>query len=143
VIEMPPGRCAHCPVDRASPCAGLEVRRFCELIDPAYAAFNPNYCSLLQQLSAESIAGSPSGRAEDGLDHVLGVAESVSLLRQMKACPHRVVAAGCGCLGLARCALGRGHNQLVSHFDCFACLRARVHESHGRAGLSRETGILE
>jgi hypothetical protein len=49
-----------------------------------------------------------------------GVAESWALTRRMKACPHRAVDPGCGCSG-ARCALKPG--AVVSHRDCFACLK--------------------
>lgn len=47
------------------------------------------------------------------------VAEAVELTRRMNACPFRSTE-GCGCSG-ARCALRGG--AIVSHLDCFACLR--------------------
>jgi hypothetical protein len=48
------------------------------------------------------------------------VRESLELTRLMRACPYRSTDAGCGCSG-GRCAL-RGAS-VVSHIDCFACLR--------------------
>jgi hypothetical protein len=48
------------------------------------------------------------------------VAESIDLIRQMRACPYRSVDAGCGCSG-GRCALRGG--AMVGHIDCFDCLR--------------------
>jgi hypothetical protein len=54
------------------------------------------------------------------------VAQSAELLRQMKACHFRSVSPGCGCSG-AWCSLkvdasGR-RPAIVSHQDCFACLK--------------------
>jgi hypothetical protein len=123
VIGTAAARCTHCPVDPPSPCAGLEVRRLCELIDPAHAAYNPDYIPLLQKMSADSIARERSGVGDDDLESSFGVAESIALLRRMKECPHRA-AADCSCSGLARCSLGRGYNALVNYLDCFTCLRA-------------------
>lgn len=52
------------------------------------------------------------------------VAESLSVLERMRACPHRTAEASCGCGGMATCALGKGRDGLASHRDCFACLRS-------------------
>jgi hypothetical protein len=53
----------------------------------------------------------------------LPVAESLALTRRMKGCPHRSVDAGCGCNG-GRCAARGG--AIVSHLDCFSCLRSQT-----------------
>jgi hypothetical protein len=47
-------------------------------------------------------------------------AEALGLVRAMKACSFRSSGPGCGCAG-GRCALRLG--ALVSHLDCFDCLR--------------------
>jgi hypothetical protein len=47
-------------------------------------------------------------------------AEALALVTAMKACSFRSSGAGCGCAG-GRCALRLG--ALVSHLDCFDCLR--------------------
>jgi hypothetical protein len=36
-------RCIHCPTPENLPCAGLDVRRFCELIDPSRPQYNARY----------------------------------------------------------------------------------------------------
>ena len=46
--------------------------------------------------------------------------ESVDLARRMNACPRRTVDPGCGCNG-GRCGARGG--AVVSHVDCFDCLR--------------------
>jgi len=48
-------------------------------------------------------------------------AEGVESVRRMKACPFRSDNPGCGCQGNGRCALRGG--AVVSHRDCFSCLR--------------------
>jgi hypothetical protein len=101
-------------------CQGRTIRRFCELIDPAHAAYNPDYLSLLQRLAREP------GQDEPALDRpgdAPSLAESLALIEQMKACPHRLPEADCGCAGLARCDLSKGREGLVNHLDCFDCLR--------------------
>src|SRR3954454_9779473 len=113
-------RCALCPIEPGMVCLGRTIRRFCELIDPAHAAYNPDYLSLLQRLAREA------GQDELALDRAgeaPSLAESLALIEQMKACPHRLPEADCGCAGLARCDLGKGREGLVNHLDCFDCLR--------------------
>ena len=36
-------KCGFCPNDETLHCAGLDVRRFCELIDPACPQYDPGY----------------------------------------------------------------------------------------------------
>ncbi len=100
-------------------CQGRTIRRFCELIDPAHAAYNPDYLSLLQRLAREAGHDQP---ALDGSIVAPSLAESLGLIGQMKACPYRRPEANCGCAGLARCDLGKGRDGLVNHLDCFDCL---------------------
>lgn len=47
------------------------------------------------------------------------LAEAVGLVRRMNGCPFRSTE-GCGCSG-GKCALRGG--AIVSHIDCFACVR--------------------
>jgi hypothetical protein len=146
VLDM--ARCPHCPIDPGLSCEGLRVRRLCELVDLTHAAYNPDYLSLLRSLTLGATEASSAGisraypAADDdsffgqlpGSDQgepapgeslaSLITTESLALLRRMRACPHRIVRTDCGCAGLARCVLGRGHDGLVNHFDCFDCLRA-------------------
>lgn len=44
---MMPMRCIHCPTSEKIRCAGLDVRRFCELIDPTCPDFDPGYLSVI------------------------------------------------------------------------------------------------
>ena len=112
-------------------CQGLTIRRFCELIDPAHAAYNPDYLPLLQRLARED------GQDDPTLDPAAAapsLAESLALIGQMKACPHRRPETDCGCAGLARCDLGKGREGLVNHLDCFGCLRlGRTASASGQA----------
>jgi hypothetical protein len=48
--------------------------------------------------------------------------QSLDLLKRMKECPYRTDETGCGCGGMAKCALGKGREGLVNHLDCFTCL---------------------
>jgi hypothetical protein len=101
-------------------CQGRTIRRFCELIDPAHASYNPDYLSLLKRLARET----GQDQADlDGSGAAHSLAESLALIGQMKACPYRRPEADCGCAGLARCNLGKGRDGLVNHLDCFDCLR--------------------
>ena len=102
-------RCPRCPVDPAVRCRGQDVRRFCELIDPADPQYNPGYRAVILAESAR-VAGAPA---------LPTVAESVLLVAAMKACPYRSTGAnGCGC---GRCGLRGG--AAVSHLECFACIK--------------------
>jgi hypothetical protein len=40
-------RCLRCPVPAATPCRGLTVRRFCELINPSCDRFDPGYVDVI------------------------------------------------------------------------------------------------
>ena len=122
---MPP-RCPHCPVDERAPgCEGQLVGRFCELVDPTRADYNPAYRDLLLDLASGAGAGA---RAAPEPASPLPLAETLARLREMNACPHREARADCGCAGLAVCRLGRGRAGRVNHRDCLDCLAA-VHAS--------------
>jgi hypothetical protein len=118
-------QCADCP------------RRAAGLAGPCIAQhmINDVYCVLARMGEAWALAAilawQPCGLATE---HATGepstspalpsVAESLSVLQQMKACPHRTAETTCGCGGVATCTLGKGKGGLVSHADCFACLQA-------------------
>jgi len=106
----PPARCPRCPVPPAVRCRGLDVRRFCELIDPSCPQFDPGYLDVILSESYRTDAEPPRP----------SVAESVALVRGMKACPYRSVVPNSGC-GCGRCGLRNGAT--VSHLECFPCLR--------------------
>jgi hypothetical protein len=40
-------RCIYCPSPEEVRCPGLDVRRFCELIDPAYPQYEPGYAPVI------------------------------------------------------------------------------------------------
>lgn len=60
-------------------------------------------------------AGLPTGTSGP-----IPLAESLDLVRSMRACPFHSTGPGCGCSG-SRCALRGGRP--VSHVDCFGCIR--------------------
>jgi hypothetical protein len=101
-------------------CQGHTINRFCELINPAHAAYNPDYLPLLKRLAQETGQNQPALNRAGAAPRL---AESLALIAQMKACPHRRPEDGCGCAGLARCDLSKGRKGLVNHLDCFDCLR--------------------
>jgi len=39
--------CPHCPVPAGLVCRGLDVPRFCELVDPEHLAHDPRYIRIL------------------------------------------------------------------------------------------------
>jgi hypothetical protein len=120
-------RCAHCPVEPDIPCAGIQVRRLCTLVDPGQPSYNPGYITLLRRswLVRPGTEVTPEA-ARSVAPSVQKVAEVVVLIKEIKACPHRTDEADCGCAGLARCSLGQGYLGLVNHHDCLACLRAKA-----------------
>jgi hypothetical protein len=104
----------------------LRVRRLCALVDPSQPSYKPGYISLLRRsaLAKPGAAVEPeTARTIEPL--ALKVSEVVVLIKEIKACPQRTDETGCGCGGLARCALERGYQGLVNHHDCLACLRAQ------------------
>jgi hypothetical protein len=54
----PGERCARCPVGGLARCAGLNVRRYCELLDPAHKRHDARY-SFVVVSESERIAGVP------------------------------------------------------------------------------------
>jgi hypothetical protein len=40
-------RCSYCPIPESLRCAGFEVRRFCELIDPSCPQFDSGYVEVI------------------------------------------------------------------------------------------------
>jgi hypothetical protein len=102
-----PHPCPRCPVSPTARCRGLDVRRLCDLIDPACPSYDLRYVAVILAQSA-------------GTDRpAQPAAETVELARRMNRCPFRSTgAAGCGC---GRCGLRGG--AVVSHLECFDCLR--------------------
>ncbi len=95
--------CERCPC----PATCLRWEAFCQ-----WAAEDPPDPVKLAHIRSRS-AGPPAAPRP-------AVAESAELLRRSAACPFRSTGPGCGCSG-ARCSLRAG--AVVSHLDCFACLR--------------------
>jgi hypothetical protein len=100
-------RCARCPVADGIRCGGLDVPRFCELIDPSCPHFNPGYRDVIVRESHRCAERYPT-------------ALSVRLVRLMNACEFRSTDPTCGCTG-GRCGLRAG--VAVGHLDCFECIR--------------------
>lgn len=109
-----PARCRHCPAAPGSPCAGLDVARLCQLVDPDHPDHDPAYRHVL-----DSPPPPPSPRRR-------GLGETLALLAAMKACPHRVERTDCGCGGLAACTYGKGRAGVVHSGDCFDCIDSSV-----------------
>jgi len=102
-------RCLRCPVLTPVRCRGLDVRRYCELIDPSCAQFDPGYLEVILAESHRLASALP----------VMPLAESAALVRRMNACPYRSASKDSGC-GCGQCGLRNGAS--VNHLDCFACL---------------------
>lgn len=101
-------RCGRCPVaDPAVRCRGLDVPRYCELIDPVCEQYDPAYVGVIERESHGVYRPEP-----------IPPTEVVELIRVVRACPFRSVTTGCDC---GRCGLR--HGAAVSHVDCFACLK--------------------
>jgi hypothetical protein len=101
-------RCIRCPTPPEIRCRGLDVRRFCELIDPSGSGYDPGY---------ERVILSESHRLA-GIAAPIPPAEAAELLARMRACPFRSIAdGGCQC---GRCGLRTG--AAVHYRECFACL---------------------
>jgi hypothetical protein len=108
------GLCAHCPVAEGLSCPGESARRLCMLVDPGHTDYTPRYIGVLKDLARpREIDENPAAKRPD-------IAETLSLLGAMRACPFRGIADACGCSG-ARCGLRNG--TFVSHPECFDCLR--------------------
>lgn len=126
-IDTDDGRCPGCPLARGSSCAGIDVPRLCQLVDPNHASYDPSY---LVALTFEAEEAPPAPRQPLG--------ESLRLLRAVRACPHRTEQPGCGCNGGAACELRGSSAPLVGLSDCFDCLSETVgrmpdrHESGAR-----------
>jgi hypothetical protein len=104
-------KCGNCPIPLALICPGEDVRRFCELIDPGHAAYDPGYIHTLWGMShRETKAADPRPNVVEALERV----------QAMHACPYRSIDPGCGCAG-AKCGLR--HGEIVSYPDCFECIR--------------------
>lgn len=110
ILRYDDGRCPRCPLRPGLRCAGVEIPRLCQLVDPGHAAYDASY------LSALTIDG---GAAEPAPRRPLG--ESLILLRAVRSCPHRSDRPDCGCAGGSACGRGRGRDGLVSLADCFDC----------------------
>jgi hypothetical protein len=112
-------RCEGCPrIEAGLPeCLGQHCPDYCTMAREGHADF---ITLLLAWQPMEVVEARPETAAATRPS----VAESLSVLERMKACPHRTDETGCGCGGMARCALGKGRDGLVNHADCFACLQA-------------------
>lgn len=109
-----PNQCAHCPLADGRPCPGLDAHRLCMLVDPGRPEYSPGYIAAIRELAqSRAMVGPTSPERPD-------LAEALSLLAAMKACPFRESDAACGCAG-ARCGLRRG--SFISYPECFDCLR--------------------
>jgi hypothetical protein len=110
-------KCHHCPLaNEQRECLAVISRnsRYCSFMDPASSLYRPAYRAVL--LAHPEVPAQPERPS---------VAESLRMVEAMKACPHRTAETGCGCGGMARCALGKGRGDgLVNHADCFACLQS-------------------
>lgn len=95
--------CDHCPCPET--CVRLPY--WCRMV-----AQYPDVAGLIEEACRDHRGGT-SGSPRPP------VAETLPLVRQMKACLFRSTPPGC-CSG-GRCGLRRGAR--VSHLDCFACLR--------------------
>ena len=103
--------CSHCPISPDMHCPGLDVYRFCELIDPNHEVYAPAYVRVLNDLAVRtSVAAGPTSKA----------AEAVKRLQVLRVCLFRSIDSACGCAG-ARCGLR--HGGTVSYTDCFECIR--------------------
>jgi len=113
-LHSRPNHCAHCPIGEGFFCQGEDARRLCMLVDPEHRDYTPEYVATIRSLAQPR---KPDGhRVAERPD----LAEALSLLGAMRACPFRSVDAVCGCAG-ARCALRQG--SIVSYPECFDCLR--------------------
>jgi hypothetical protein len=67
-------RCESCPCDPGVACRGLQLRRFCELMDPGHPDHEPKYAGVIRGLSSGELAPGPAplvhvdyGTSPDGL----------------------------------------------------------------------------
>lgn len=118
------GQCPGCPLARGSSCAGIDVPRLCQLIDPDHASYDPSY---LAALTFEAVPAPPAPRRP--------LSESLGLLRAVRACPHRTDQPACGCNGGAACELRGSSAPMVSLYDCFDCLSEAVGQPSSRQDI--------
>jgi hypothetical protein len=113
-LHSHPKQCAYCPITEGMSCQGQDARRLCMLIDPGHPEYTPEYVATIRSLARprETYGTRPAERSN--------LAEALSLLGAMKACPFRTVDTVCGCAG-ARCGLRQG--SIVSYPECLDCLR--------------------
>ncbi len=119
-LALEPARCPNCPTAPGLHCAGTDVPRLCELVDPDHPAYNPAYLPLL---TPGALVPGDDPRSKSPSPDLPNAAEMRSILNQMYACPYRESETDCGCGGLAHCGQGRGRGGLVNHHDCISCLR--------------------
>jgi hypothetical protein len=65
-------RCILCPCPENLRCSGLDVRRFCELIDPTCPQFNPAYRGVIVQASRQARAETHAVAASSSYPTILG-----------------------------------------------------------------------
>ena len=93
-----PKRCVHCPLADGRPCPGQDAHRLCMLVNPGRPEYTPGYIAAIRDLAQSRATDGPIPPESPDL------AEALSLLAAMKACPFRAVDTACGCAG-ARCGL--------------------------------------
>jgi hypothetical protein len=84
------------------------------LVAPGHPDFTPSYIGVIRGLARLRETGEVDTAERPD------VAETLALLRALKACPFRAVDIGCGCSG-ARCGLRRG--AIVNYQSCMSCVR--------------------
>lgn len=112
-------RCRRCPLAPDAPCAGVDIRRLCQLVDPEHPDHDPAYKAVL------TTTDRPRPDAVDADEEPpprRPLHETLRLLRAMKSCPHREERTDCGCAGAASCSRGGERDGLVRIVDCFDCL---------------------
>lgn len=117
-------RCTGCPRTSAGlpSCIGLTCPAYCATIAEGHQRFITRIITW-QPMPAEDASYSNEYVA---VAFRPSVTESLSILGRMKACPNRTDEIRCGCGGLAKCGLGKGHDGLVNHADCIECLQRPV-----------------
>lgn len=103
-------KCQGCPLIEADrPCLAQLTRhaRYCRPEYRAVVAAYENPC-------ADSADETERNRE--------AIKKTMGLIARMKECPSWEKSSDCGC-GNNRCRLGKGRDGIVSHQDCFECLR--------------------
>jgi hypothetical protein len=110
--------CAHCPRSGRA-CAGQEIPRLCELVDPAGPDHNPAYEAALDPASLDPDApDAPPAAAVADAPPPAAALEGVR--RGLRNCEReQAEPPACGCVGSVFC---RANGRDVVLLDCLACL---------------------